>query len=98
MIPVVRERALTIIAAVCASVVVATAQVPPPQLQAPPVVITGSVVDFDGRPIEGATVTVGFPKGGTPAASILTPSSGRFIATVEPGTYPCVRVEARLPE
>ncbi len=94
MIPVVRERTLAVVTVVCTSVVVATAQVPAPQVQAPPVVITGSVVDFDGKPIEGATVTVGFPKGGTPAASMLTPSSGRFVATLEPGTY---RVYASKP-
>lgn len=87
MIPVARARTVAVAAAVCASVVHGAAQVRTPQVQAAPVFITGSVVDFSGEPIEGATVTVGFPTGGTPAAAILTPSSGRFVATVGPGTY-----------
>ena len=94
MFSVAREDAVAVAMAMSFVVAASAAQVGSTQSQPQPVVITGAVLDFADKPIEGATVSVRFPAGGTPAVSILTPASGRFVATVEPGSY---RVSATKP-
>lgn len=46
----------------------------------PTVEVTGQILDADGNPVAGATVTIG-------GQTVTTDEEGRFVAEVEPGTH-----------